>query len=446
MGEKLYAGAAKREISPSLELLAAMRDRGDIWAFEGIEEPIFASAIVLSDGMYDYFAHVNVELVMPLGNSFCERAAKLLGTDPSHILISCTHNHQAVFFSTEREIEDGRAGADIPLKDIILMPEHLAYREYVEDQALKAVQEAKNRICPAKIGAGKGSCDVAACRDWPFYEMTMQGGNREGYTDREINVLRIDRNDGHPIAVLIASNVHSAMLCGYATDRYLGPDFGGSVAREVAAKMDGDCVVIWAIGGAGNQNAVITGIFEHPDYQEDGTPCIRREELPQQDAKLILRILASRQADAVMNIYRDIREFSDSYDIRQKRTEVSVPGRRPFAVISRNPGEHRELVMEPGADVVYRFALVMICGIAFCHSNGEPYSSITRMVKDALPPENVFMFDFLEEHAGYLPDVLYDHYHGFGELHTMTASAWDTEKAFYESFRKLYEDLEGTIW
>jgi neutral ceramidase len=215
----LQAGIGKRIITPRVGVpLVGYGNRASV--SQGVHDELLARAVVIDDGVTQ-IALCSIELLWLRKDEVAAiRAAVCARCDlqDEHIFLFCTHTHS------------GPAGHLPDQWDFSLI-----------DRIAEAIIEAYQTRAPAQIGFGFGQLvDYSINRRWL---------NRP--VDPSVGVMRIDRADGTPLAVLGNYACHAVVL-GY--DNYLiSGDWPGYASRQLEEAL-GVGVALFSQGGAGDIN------------------------------------------------------------------------------------------------------------------------------------------------------------------------------------------------
>ncbi len=241
----LTAGVDRIDITPPVgfRMQGAMRrTEGSV----GIESPLLATVLVLADE--PKVVIVDCDLIgfdLPLAERIRQTIGDRVGTPRSHVTVGCTHTHNGP--CTARSALGG-------VHDVGGEPaEREALDAYIENLVgqLAGVAElaGKNRR-PARAAGGRGQAPVAINREELNDDgRILVGRNPEGTTDHNVDVLRVDDLEGHPIAVLTSYAAHPVVM-GYHT-YLLSSDYPGVVRRIVEQVTGATCLFL--TGAAGNQ-------------------------------------------------------------------------------------------------------------------------------------------------------------------------------------------------
>jgi hypothetical protein len=224
---ELRAGAAKVEITD--------RDAGPV------NDPSYVKALVVKDGATTLVI-VTVDAVAigelgRIGNNFLSNVRsqlqKDLGIPPANVLVNASHCHSVV-----------RADADL--------------------LAVQAVEQAWKNLEPVNIGAGRGRED----RIMENRRLKMKDGSevdmRRAYSmprdedvagvgpiDPEIGLLRLDRKNGTPLAVVYNFAVHPIQGVPGGGNT---ADISGFASKVIEENMGGGALAFFLQGCAGDIN------------------------------------------------------------------------------------------------------------------------------------------------------------------------------------------------
>lgn len=216
-----------------------------------VNDPLYVKALVIKDDKttavvitVDAVAIANIGSIR---NDYLAnvRAAlkRELNIEPSHVLINASHCHGAVC-------------AD------------------VEQRTIQAVREAVKALVPVRIGAGVGHED----RIMENRRLRLKDGReadvRHAYSlppddqvtgagpvDPEIGILRLDRKDGRPLAVVYNFACHPIMGVPGGGNT---ADLVGFASRVIEDSMGEGCLALFLQGCGGDINPVLYKDVAHP--------------------------------------------------------------------------------------------------------------------------------------------------------------------------------------
>ncbi|MFN3422913.1 MAG: neutral/alkaline non-lysosomal ceramidase N-terminal domain-containing protein, partial [Armatimonadota bacterium] len=233
----LQCGAAKQDITPDVKAraipLGGYGDRIGKPA-TGVHDPIFARAIVLSDGKRKV-AIVGTDLLFvsePLRQAVLQKIAET-GIGDDSLLLTATHSHaapEAMAMNKRNIFQNPRIG----IFDQWLF-------DFTVEGIAQAVLEANKNLRPAKFG-------------WASKTVKELHRNRRSskVTDDELFVLRFDGLDGRPIAAVVNYAAHPTILSAKCME--ISGDWCGWLERQMEKALDDNAVVLFLNGAEGDQS------------------------------------------------------------------------------------------------------------------------------------------------------------------------------------------------
>lgn len=213
----------------------------------GIKDDLYARAVVLDDGKMTV-ALISMDIIAvseDMADTIRTRAYELTAIPCENIMIAATHTH---------------TGSPIDMSLYYCEPDHEVV-EFVCRKAADAVLAAFNRLEPAKLGFGRGEEDeVGFNRRFIMKDGSVRTNpgichpdlvKRAGPIDPELGVVRIDKEDGSPLAVLVNYACHPDVVGG----NEFCADYPGELSRTVQAQL-GNIPVLFFNGCCGNINHI----------------------------------------------------------------------------------------------------------------------------------------------------------------------------------------------
>ena len=147
----LKAGAARVEITPDANAIPR--------PFTSIHDPLYARAIYLDNGS-DRALLLNADvggMSTAITDKVSGEISKALNIPAANILISATHDHNAIFGGPRPPGPGGSQGTATGPADV--------FQTKLESGLVQAAQQAHDRMQPARIGYGTGNLYLNANRD-----------------------------------------------------------------------------------------------------------------------------------------------------------------------------------------------------------------------------------------------------------------------------------------
>ncbi len=252
----LRAAVVKIDITPdSPKILLGYSPR----LSTGIHDRLYHRIVVLDDGVTQFFLVASdICLVAPsLYDQVAARAKKELGIDPVNFWWSATHTHSAP--------EVGGPGLAIVMAPSIKgrynHPVDTAYASFVEQKLIEGMAAARKKLVPARLGMGWGYAEANINRRaWDTDGIARGGMNPDGTVDRKIGLIRLDKMDGSPLALLANYSMHGTVMGPGST--VISADAPGIVSEYVEEKTGAP--MLYLNGAAGNM-ASIYCVYPSPE-------------------------------------------------------------------------------------------------------------------------------------------------------------------------------------
>jgi hypothetical protein len=217
----LQVGAARVDLTPAADALPPN--------YLGINDPIFARAIVLDNGD-TRAALVTLDagaIPTDLWREVATRVEQELDIPAAQLLLSATHTHS------------------VPRQNA---PDYA-------DKVVQSVSDAAARLQPARMAWGTGVSYININRTMvkPETGRWGEGPNYAGPSDKTVAVLSFDTLQGEPIAVYYNYAVH-AVISGQLDE--VSGDIPGASSRYIERALGNDAVAVWSLGAGGDQNPI----------------------------------------------------------------------------------------------------------------------------------------------------------------------------------------------
>ncbi|MBM3784977.1 MAG: hypothetical protein FJW30_11495 [Acidobacteria bacterium] len=244
----LEAGVARADIAPPVGIAQMNWGAQTHIVASGIDPMgMIATALVLGDGK-QRVAMVDIDaLFVGEVEDIAARASQLTGIPAPQIRLAATHTHAGPFLTGVK----GPVGADLSGHGKTFAN----YRAALADKIVGVIVEANAKRQPVHVGARKGSGSININRRVRATATALPsvGRNPEGLVDRDLVVVRIDRADGSPLAVLMNFQCHGTVMAW--DNQLISPDWIGNARRTVESALPG-ALALFFQGAAGNQGPV----------------------------------------------------------------------------------------------------------------------------------------------------------------------------------------------
>jgi neutral ceramidase len=222
----------------------------------GVHDHIYHRIIVLDDGTTQFFL-VSSD-ICEFSPSQYDRIATLLkqqlGIKPLNLWWATTHTHSAP------EVGPPGLGAAF-LGDRFKHEFDADYQALVERTMIEGIKEGLQKLSPARLGIGWGFSQANINRRAIDIDgKASLGLNPDGPVDRRIGLLRLDKEDGTPLALIANYPIHGTVLSGDNLE--ISGDAPGIVSEYVEEKIG---VPLVFINGAMGNLAPIYSVYPDPE-------------------------------------------------------------------------------------------------------------------------------------------------------------------------------------
>lgn len=365
----LRVGAAKIDITPTN--LAGLNPMGG-GAFEGVHDPIFARALVLSNGR-NTAAIVSTDLI-EVGDMtpLRRRIQAELGIPFNNIMISATHDHSAPRIG---EVSPGAlahpGGAESKI-----------YTQLVYDRIVAALKQAQASAQPARFGLLTGEANVNVNRDLYTSKGWTMGFNADGPSNKTVWVLKFETPNGKPIAVLFNYAVHDDVTL--MTNQVSG-DLSGVAEHYVEQNIGDGVVALWTLGPAGDQDPRVFPIGPRNPKHD---PALQFQAADAQG------VMVGAEVVRVANLIQDM---TGTARIEADAREVSCPTKQGV-------NQMADMTQVHVPDVTLHLGMILLNRVALVGVSGEVVTNIYTHLAKVSPLADTVMITIANDRVGYIPD------------------------------------------
>jgi len=385
---KMQAGAAKVNVTPGKKDLP---DR-----FLGIHDSIYSRAIVVKVGN-EMVALITVDMGgfhNPMAERLLSRIEEQTGIPQKNIMLTASHTHSVPF---------GIGG------------------EEFESKIVLSVEQAMERLQPAKISYGEGLSYINVNRNIidPETRRWWEGANYDGPSDKTVAVVCFETIDNKPIAVYYNYAMHGVISGMF--DLVSG-DVPGAASRYIEHHFDNEIVAVWSTGACGDQDPIyyqqtydlrniriedyaLRGIDISNSMPPGGEGLDRNDpqtrKLMNEQEQMLLS-MGQFLGEEVMHTIKGMKRKLSNPEIFTARKTITCPGRKRLDEGRAGyPGTY-----EDADSINIRLGLIIIGDIAFSSVNGEVFSPIATRLKRESPYANTMMLTITNGFAasGYIPN------------------------------------------
>ena len=391
----LRAGIAKVEITPP--------PGEQMWGYEsrtkpatGTLDPLYARVLVL-EASSKRIGLVTVDLGRVFGSASLDQlrtAARRNGI--SCLLVTASHTHSGPVVQDEY-----RNGAP-------------AWERKALSDIEGALQRAAGNLVDARLGVGYGTAYIGHNRlkvnedgTVSWFE-TNQTQIPTAPVDPTVSILRVDRADGHPMAVLVNYSCHPVVF-GPDNLRY-SADYPGVMTRVIEGALGGDAMAFFLQGAPGDINPY----YAVTPLKEDAVG--RREWTGKTLGEQAIRVIKNIQTEPDPNPSIEFVEEKLPMHIRW-----NIEGFR--LGLKRFLGDaYDQYVSRITPNIELPVTTVLINRrIALMTMPGEPFVDFQINWRQRCPVTHAFFLGYTNGYFGYLPTIRMASLGGYGAA---SASTW----------------------
>ncbi|HEY6391888.1 MAG TPA: hypothetical protein VIX89_11460 [Bryobacteraceae bacterium] len=408
------AGVAKANLDPPTGL--PMAGYGVRYS-TGTLDPLEARVLALSDGTRT-IAFVTLDLCFPFDPPIMDEIRRAVRGRVDEVIFHASHTHSGPTYSEAPEAA-----------------------QHAIPRVAGAIEAASRSMVAARIGNGWGQIYLGFNRRYLLpdgsVQMFWRNETKVSTTfpvDPTVGVIRIDRRDGTPLAVLVNYACHPVVL-GPENLNY-SADYPSEMRRYIEQEMGGGVMAFFLQGAPGDIN---------PYY--DKTPLIEDAVGMMKQTGRLLGVEAVRVAKAVTT------RTPGNLRIQSKTVVLSVANRWDLdklrAVLrdryhieggraARLLREHMEM---PVTTLLLNFSSPEH-NLAFVGMPGEPFVEFQMQLRAKSPVRNSFLLGYTNGYFAYFPTIAAAVRGGYGADSTVVPSEVGTgERMLNTGLISIYELL-----
>jgi neutral ceramidase len=421
-GEQVRGAASRVDITPPPGL--------DMWGFAarkgpatGTLDPLYARVLVLAAGD-KRVAIVTLDLGRSFGPASLQRLASAVrkSSNIDFLLVAASHTHSGPIVSDDYDYAGGHPPA-------------------WEDSALthigEAIDTASKNLVPVRLAMGYGTTYVGYNRLHTKLDRSSEFFARDptqivsSPADPTVGVLRIDREDGQPLAILVNYACHAVVL-GAENERY-SADWPSAMAKTVEDAFPSHPVTFFLQGGAGD----IDPYYANTPNQQD--PIRWRDwtgdRVGGEAVRVAKRIETKDEPDGSLDFADDTMTVKTRWDI----TKFDDAFHRVF-------NSHQFPYYDPHLkpETTLRTTTLLINKrMAFMSMSGEPFVDLQIDWRNRCPVHDSFFVGYANGYNGYIPTIDGAVHGGYGGASSTTWIAVDSgARMVNHSVVRVYEMLE----
>jgi hypothetical protein len=373
----LRAGAARVDITQEPDQFPFV-SRPPLLAFVGVHDPVFARALFLDDGKTQAAIVVVDVVVIPKPEEFHRTVAEAAGIPEANLLLVASHTQSVLLLNYH-------GGLPYNLGE----PDANQLREIgrLRKGASEAVWKARSQLQPARVAFGRGEALLNTSTD------------RNGASDKSLDVLRIDGTDGARIALLADYGVPSSVMIHVAS-RDGGSEVSGDlfgVAAQVIEKQSPNAPVVLFVPAAdGTQGPLLRAATPGGHVPGPNKPAARWE---------MLDAMAHSLASSTVAVMSAMPPGDGKVRLSAAAKTVRCPGQ----TLTFN-AKTSEVTVKDAPPVDIPLNVIRINDIVLAGVGGNVAPEIGKKFKDGSPLPNSTLIGNTSGSVGYiLTDANYEH-------------------------------------
>ena len=378
---QLRAGVAKADITPPPGI--------QMWGYAGRKspstgtlDPLEARVLVLDDG------HTRIGIVaLDLGRCFGPAALSQLlhsvleSSGISTLLVGASHTHSGPVILDS--YPDGPP----------------AWEKTALEKIAHAVAQAAAGLTAARIGVGYGVCYIGYNRLVVKPDGTVKwfGTNPTEVTtsplDPTVAVVRVDRQDGSPLAILVNYACHPVIFA--ADNVQYSADYPAAMRKTVEENLDGHPLCLFLQGACGDINPyhATTSLKEDALRWRDLTG----QRLGEEASRVAKSIVTRQEPDGQLDYAEDHLRFSLRWDPeRFRQALIKIFG--PSSAETFAPRMEQEFEFPVSTLLINK-------RIALMTMPGEPFVNFQIDWRNRCPVADSLFLAYTNGYYGYLPTI-----------------------------------------
>jgi neutral ceramidase len=360
---------------------------GPVWMHQfgkrqstGVLHKIYHRVVAMDDGKTEFYL-VSSDLIgfsAAFYDSFCQRLEKETGIKQEQLWWTFTHTHAGP--SVARPLSSAlKTNQDFS-------GENEEFTENLQTLLIQAIKQARQQLEPAVLGIGYGKSWANINRRSRDVDGRINlGKNPLGPVERTINLIKLQRADGSPLALIANYPIHGTVLGYYANygigNTKISGDLQGVVAEYVEEKTGAPLLFI--VGAAGNIAPIYTKAVDE-----------RRGNLTEFNVLIGEKILEANEG--IVSLTRDIVFASE------KKLIVETPLRQGFTW-PEELSAYRRVSSTGRKEILFPVSFLRINrDIMIWSAPCELFSEIAMKIREESPFAHTFYFGYTNGSFGYL--------------------------------------------
>jgi neutral ceramidase len=403
------AGVAKADLDPPFGLpMAGYATRYS----KGKLDPIEARVLALSDGTRT-LALVTLDLCFPFDPPIMEQIRAGARGSVDEVVFHASHTHSGPTYSAAPEA----AKATVP-------------------HVVGAIETAVRSLAPARIGVGQGQIYLGFNRRFVrtdgSVQMLWRNESKVSSTmpvDPTVGVIRVDRVDGRPLAVLVHYSCHPVVLGPENLD--YSADYPSEMRRSIEEDMGGGVMAFFLQGAPGDINPY----YDKTPLIEDAASRMKEtgRKLGAEAVRVARAIATQAPANPRIQTKTVVLAVANRWDTAKLKTALTQQFHLEPSRAARLLAETMQL---PVTTVLLNQDLALV-GMP-----GEPFVEFQMQLSAKSPLPNSFLLGYTNGYFAYFPTIAAAARGGYGANSTVNPTEAGTgERMLNTGLISIYELL-----
>jgi Neutral/alkaline non-lysosomal ceramidase, N-terminal len=396
----LHAGVARVDVTPPVGVRMAGFS-GRTMPSLAVHDPLYARCLALDDGR-TRAALVALDLIYADADIVADvrRRVAGLGLTPESVLVAASHTHSG----------PRRAGADAT-------DDENSYWAQLAGPLASVIEEAFRGLTPVRLSTASGWAAVGINRRRRVPGGVVLGPNEFGIFDPELGLVRLDREDGSPLAAVMNYACHGVSLL--SDNLLLSADYPGFAVHLLQQSLGSDAFAMFFNGACGNINPRELGVsgvnatIGSFVIAQHGGSLLAQEARRVWDSAVPVEnptiACGARTAKLPTNPERALRAAEAALEAEKQRTEEAPRTLTPYDLWDPRGGgswaqARMQRLQERGSSPVEaEVQAVTIGSLAFTGWPGEIFCEHGMAVKRRSPFTPTYTIGYANGSIGYVP-------------------------------------------
>ncbi len=406
---QFLAGTAKADLDPPLGLPMAGYS---IRYSKGTLDPLEARVLALSDGNRK-LALVTLDLCFPFDPPVMEQIRAAVRDSVDEVIFHASHTHSGPTYS--------------------LAPEAA---QHAVPRVAAAIQTAARSMVPARIGSAWGQIYLGFNRRYlqpdGAVQMFWRNETKVSTTfpvDPTVGVIRVDRADGTPLAVLVNYACHPVVLGPENLD--YSADYPSEMRRTIEQDLGHGVMAFFLQGAPGDINPY----FDKTPLIEDAVGVMKEtgRKLGAEAVRVARSIETKAPANARIQSKTVVLPVANRWNTEKLRDVLKEQYRLEPSRAARLLAENMQLPVT---------TLVLNRDLAFVGMPGEPFVEFQMQLRAKSPLPNSFLLGYTNGYFAYFPTIAAATRGGYGANSTVNPTEVGTgERMLNTGLVSIYELL-----